>query len=193
METTLRKILRNFLSGLVLIVPLAVTIYVIYYIFSWLDNLISLPYPGLGLLVILIAITALGYLTSNFVSKTFLDWFDRGMNRIPMVKLIYTSIKDLIGAFLGDKKKFSKPVLVLLNKENNLHQIGFVTQADLSELGLHEMVSVYLPHAYNFSGDHFIISKDRITPLKISGPVAMKYVVSGGVSGFVNEQNPAHK
>jgi len=191
METILRKILRYFFSGIVFIVPLAVTIYVIFFIFSWLDNLINLPYPGLGILVILAAITGFGYFTSNFAFKTFTEWFDQGMNRIPMVKLIYTSIKDLIGAFLGDKKKFSKPVLVLLNKENNLHQIGFVTQADLIELGLNDMVSVYLPHAYNFSGDHFIISKDRITPLHISGPVAMKYVVSGGVSGFLKNQPSA--
>ena len=184
METTFRKVIRYFFSGMVFIVPLVATAYVIYMSFTWLDNLLGLPYPGLGFVIILVAITAFGYFTSNLAFKTFSTWFDHGMNRIPMVKLIYSSIKDLIGAFVGDKKKFSKPVLVLLNKENNVHQIGFVTQSDLSELGLKDMISVYLPHAYNFSGDHFVISKDRVTPLNISGPTAMKYVVSGGVSGF---------
>jgi uncharacterized membrane protein len=187
METTFRKILRYFFSGMLFIVPLVATGYVVYMSISWLDNLLGLPYPGLGLLILLVAITLFGYFTSNLAFQTFSNWFDHGMNRIPMVKLIYSSVKDLIGAFVGDKKKFSKPVLVLLNKENSLHQIGFVTQSDLSELGLHDMVSVYLPHAYNFSGDHFVVPKDRITPLNISGPVAMKYVVSGGVSGFVND------
>jgi uncharacterized membrane protein len=170
------------------IVPVAVTVYVIYFSFSWLDNLLGLPYPGVGFAIIIAAITVFGYLTSNIVFQTFSNWFDHVINRIPMVKLIYSSIKELIGAFVGDKRKFSKPVLVLLNKENNLHQIGFVTQSDLSELGLKDMISVYLPHAYNFSGDHFVISKDRVKPLNISGPVAMKYVVSGGVSGFAKEQ-----
>jgi uncharacterized membrane protein len=184
METTFRKILRYFFSGMVFIVPLVATGYVIFISFAWLDNLLGLPYPGLGFVILIGAITAFGYFTSNLAFKTFSTWFDHGMNRIPMVKLIYSSIKDLIGAFLGDKKKFSKPVLVLMNRENNVHQIGFVTQHDLSELGLTDMVSVYLPHAYNFSGDHFVVPKDRITLLNISGPVAMKYVVSGGISGF---------
>ncbi|MBX2963975.1 MAG: DUF502 domain-containing protein [Cyclobacteriaceae bacterium] len=187
MESKFRRILRYFFSGMLFIVPVAVTVYVIYFSFSWLDNLLGIPYPGVGFVVIIAAITLFGYLTSNIVFQTFSNWFDHVMNRIPMVKLIYSSIKDLIGAFVGDKKKFSKPVLVLLNKENNLHQIGFVTQNDLSELGLKDMISVYLPHAYNFSGDHFVISKDRVTPLNISGPAAMKYVVSGGVSGFAKE------
>ena len=188
MESNFRRILRYFFSGMLFIVPVAVTVYVIYFSFSWLDNLLGLPYPGVGFAIIIAAITVFGYLTSNIVFQTFSNWFDHVINRIPMVKLIYSSIKDLIGAFVGDKKKFSKPVLVLINKENNLHQIGFVTQSDLSELGLKDMISVYLPHAYNFSGDHFVISKDRVTPLNISGPTAMKYVVSGGVSGFAMEQ-----
>jgi uncharacterized membrane protein len=187
METTFRKMLRYFFSGMVFIVPLAVTVYVIFISIAWLDNLLGLPIPGLGLVILIGAITAFGYFSSNLAFKTLRTWFDHGMNKIPMVKLIYSSIKDLIGAFLGDKKKFSRPVLVRLNAENNLHQVGFVTQEDLGALGLTDMVSVYLPHAYNFSGDHFIVPKSRITPLNISGPVAMKYVVSGGVSGFVLE------
>jgi uncharacterized membrane protein len=188
MESSFRKTLRYFFSGMLFIVPVAATGYVIYISFTWLDNLLGIPYPGVGFVIIIAAITVFGYLTSNLAFQTLTTWFDHIINRIPMVKLIYSSIKDLIGAFVGDKKKFNKPVLVLINKENNLHQIGFVTQKDLSELGLKDMISVYLPHAYNFSGDHFVISKDRVMPLNISGPVAMKYVVSGGVSGFANEQ-----
>jgi uncharacterized membrane protein len=184
METTFRKIIRYFFSGTLFIVPLIATAYFIFISFSWLDSLLSLPYPGLGFLIILVAITGFGYFTSNFAFKTFMNWFDHGMNRIPLVKLIYSSIKDLLDAFVGDKKKFSKPVLVEINKENNLYQIGFITQDDLSELGLHEMVSVYLPLSYSVSGLHYIISRERVKPLNISGTVAMKYTVSGGVSGF---------
>lgn len=184
MELTVRKLLRYFFSGTLFIVPLLATAYFIFYAFSWLDDLLNLPYPGLGFLIIFGAITLFGYLTTNYAFKTFMDWFDHGMNKIPFIKLIYSSIKDLIGAFVGDKKKFNKPVLVEINKENHLYQIGFITQTDLSELGLNDMVSVYLPHSYAFSGIHYVLPKERVTPLNIPGSVAMKYIVSGGVSGF---------
>lgn len=185
MQNAFSRLLRYFFSGTLFIVPLIATAYFIYVSFRWLDSLLNLPYTGLGFIIIFVAITAFGYLTTNYAFKTFTEWFDRGMNKIPLIKLIYSSIKDLIGAFVGDKKKFNKPVLVEINKENKLYQVGFITQSDLSELGLHDMISVYLPHSYAFSGIHYIISKDRVTPLNnVSGPTAMKYIVSGGVSGF---------
>ncbi len=184
MENIFRKIIRYFFSGTLFIVPLVATAYFIYMSFDWLDSLLALPYPGLGFAVILIVITGFGYLTSNFAFKAATNWFDHVVNRIPLVKLIYSSLKDLLGAFVGDKKKFNKPVLVRINKENGLHQIGFITQPDLSELGLNDMVVVYFPHSYAFSGYHYFVPKESISPLNISGPAAMKFIVSGGVSGF---------
>ena len=106
------------------------------------------------------------------------------MNKIPLVKLIYSAVKDLLGAFVGDKKKFNKPVLVRINKENNLYQIGFITQSDLTDLGLTDMVVVYFPHSYAFSGYHYFVPKENIKPLDVPGPTAMKFIVSGGVSGL---------
>jgi uncharacterized membrane protein len=93
-------------------------------------------------------------------------------------------VKDLLGAFVGDKKKFNKPVLVRINKDNSLYQIGFITQADLSDLGLEDMVVVYFPHSYAFSGFHYFVPKENIRTLDIPGPTAMKFIVSGGISGF---------
>jgi uncharacterized membrane protein len=184
MDSTFRRFLRYFFSGTLFIVPLVATAYFIYFSFQKLDSLLNLPYPGLGFLIILVTITGFGYLTTNFAFKTFADWFDHGMNKIPLVKLIYSAVKDLLGAFVGDKKKFNKPVLVRINKDNNLYQIGFITQPDLTELGLTDMVVVYFPHSYAFSGFHYFVSKENIKPLNISGPTAMKFIVSGGVSGF---------
>jgi uncharacterized membrane protein len=188
MESTFRKILRYFFSGTLFIVPLTATVYFIFVSFSWLDSLLNLPYPGLGFVIILVAITGFGYFTSNLAFQTFSSWFDHGINRIPLVKLIYSSLKDLLNAFVGDKKKFNKPVLVKINKENNLYQIGFITQSDLSTLDLAEMISVYIPHSYALSGMHYIVPKDSVRRLNISGPVAMKYIVSGGISGFTEQQ-----
>ncbi len=97
---------------------------------------------------------------------------------------MYSALKDLLGAFVGDKKKFNKPVLVRINKDNNLYQIGFITQADLSDLGLNDMVVVYFPHSYAISGFHYVVSRENVQPLNVSGTQAMKFIVSGGVSGF---------
>jgi uncharacterized membrane protein len=178
------RFLRYFFSGTLFIVPLVATAYFIYISFKWLDDRLNLPYPGLGFAIIIAFITLVGYLSTNYIFKTIGQWFDRGMNRIPLVKLIYSTVKDLLGAFVGDKKKFNKPVLVRINKDNNLYQLGFITQADLQELGLAEMVVVYFPHSYAFSGFHYFVPKESIKPLNIPGPTAMKFIVSGGVSGF---------
>jgi uncharacterized membrane protein len=184
MKVIAGRILRYFFSGTVFIVPLVATAYFIFVSFQWLDNRLSLPYPGLGFLIIIVFITIIGYLSTNYIFKTVGHWFDRGMNKIPLVKLIYSTVKDLLGAFVGDKKKFNKPVLVSINRENNLCQIGFITQSDLSELGISDMVVVYFPHSYAFSGYHYFVPKDSIKPLNIPATTAMKFIVSGGVSGL---------
>lgn len=184
MKNSLRRVARYFFSGTVFIVPLVATVYFIFVALRWVDNLLGLPYPGLGVLLLLVSITAFGYLTTNFAFKTAGNWLDQIINRIPIVKLIYSALKDLLGAFVGDKKKFNKPVLVKINKDNSLYQIGFITQSDLTELGLNEMVVVYFPHSYAFSGFHYVVPRDNVQPLNVSGPEAMKFIVSGGVSGF---------
>ena len=184
MKNLAGKIVRYFFNGTLFIVPLVATIYVIVVGFRWLDSRLDLPYPGVGFVIILTAITLFGYFTTNFAFQTFSNWFDHGINRIPMVKLIYSSVKDLLAAFVGDKRKFNKPVLVTVNKENTIHRIGFITQADLTEIGLPDMVVVYFPQSYAFAGDHFVVSRENVTPLNISGSAAMKFIISGGVSGF---------
>ncbi len=184
MENSFRRIVRYFFSGTLFIVPLVATVYFIFVSISWLDSLLSLPYPGLGLVIILVVITAFGYLTTNFAFRAAGNWLDHIINKIPLVKLIYSALKDLLSAFVGDKKKFNKPVLVRINQDNSLYQLGFVTQSDLTEIGLTDMVVVYFPHSYAFSGFHYFVPKENVKPLDIPGTAAMKFVVSGGVSGF---------
>ncbi|NOT74127.1 MAG: DUF502 domain-containing protein [Cyclobacteriaceae bacterium] len=184
MKKIFQKVARYFFNGTLFIVPLVATVYFIIQAFQWLDTRLDLPYPGVGFAIILSAITLFGYFTTNFAFQTFSNWFDHIINRIPLVKLIYSSVKDLLGAFVGDKRKFDKPVLVTINKENNIYRIGFITQADLTEIGLGEMVAVYFPHSYAFSGDHFLVLRENVKQLDISGSAAMKFIVSGGISGF---------
>lgn len=184
MKDFLRRILRYFLGGMLFIVPILATTYFIVSSLVWVDNLLQLPYKGLGVAIIVVAITFIGWITSILFFKTATDWFDHLVNKIPFVKLIYSSIKDILSAFVGDKKTFNKPVLVTINKENQLYRIGFITQNDLSDLGLNDMVVVYFPQSYAVAGDHYVVPKDHIKPLDVSGPIAMKFIVSGGVSGF---------
>ncbi len=184
MKTLAGKIIRYFFNGTLFIVPLVATAYFIYWSFQWLDSRLDLPYPGVGFLIILSAITIFGYFTTNFAFNTLTHWMDHLINKIPLVKIIYSSVKDLMSAFVGEKKKFNKPVLVTINKENTIHRIGFITQSDLSELGLSDMVVVYFPQSYAVAGDHFLVSKNNVKALNIPGTVAMKFIISGGVSGF---------
>ena len=142
MDNTFKRIIRYFFSGTLFIVPLVATGYFIYVSFRWLDDLLNLPYTGLGFAIILFAITAFGYLTTNFAFRTFTGWFDRGINKIPLVKLLYGALKDLLDAFVGEKKKFNKPVLEaigLMKTENisylivldkNDKYIGVVSERD---------------------------------------------------------------
>ncbi len=177
-----KRFLNYFFSGLLFVVPLAATVYILTGAIRWIDGLIELDYPGIGLLIIISVVTFLGFMASTFITKPFFEFLEKALEKVPLFNLIYTSLKDLIGAFVGDKKKFNKPVLVELNE--NLFRLGFVTQEDLTALGIDGMVCVYLPHSYNFSGNHFIVPANKVKPVNVNSTSAMKFIVSGGVSGI---------
>lgn len=173
--------LKYFFRGLLIVVPVATTAYVIYWIFSKLDTLLPIGIPGLGILISLAGIVVIGYLGSGLLTKPILDLFDDFLERTPGVKLIYTAIKDFLEAFVGEKKKFTEPVLVEITATGIL-RLGFVTQRDLNYLGMPGHVAVYVPHSYNFSGNLLIVPTDKIKPVdsKKAGEL-MKFVVTGGV------------
>ena len=181
MSNSYRKFLAYFFRGLLFLTPLAVTVYIIYQLFLFLDNLIPVPIPGIGILMVLALITSVGYLASLFFTKPLFDWFERGVFKIPFVNLLYTSIKDLMGAFVGEKKKFNSPVLVEVS--DSMHRLGFVTQEEMSSIGVPGLVAVYFPHSYNVSGNVFLVKKEKVTSLKgVKNSDIMKFLVSGGVS-----------
>lgn len=191
----MKKLLNYFFQGLLVVIPIAVTIFVIYKIITWIDNLlpfqipVKLPgigevsLPGLGILTIVIAVTAFGYLAKFFVANPFFVLLERILERTPLLKIIYTSVKDLIEAFVGEKKRFNQPVLVTVNKESGVQRIGFITQKDLSVLGIssHKM-AVYLPFSYGFNGQLLIVPAENVEKIDASGTEMMKFVISGGVT-----------
>lgn len=179
----MKYFLRYFFRGLLFVAPASITIYSLYSIFMWVDTLFpNLPIPGLGLVIVLGGTTILGYLGSAWLTRPILQFFDTILEKLPFVRLIYSSIKDLTSAFVGEKKKFDKPVLVQLSQDSNLKRLGFLTQDDLAELGIgEESVAVYVPHSYNFSGNLYVVEKKFVTPLQADGADVMKFIVSGGV------------
>ncbi len=162
-----------------------ITYAIIKWVIGTLDSIIPLETPGLGILVMLFTITLFGYFGSKLFYQPLFEWFENLLEKTPGVKFIYSSIKDMLEAFVGDKKRFNEPVLVAMN-ESGLLKIGFITAKDLSEFKqdeiLKDYVGVYFPHSYNFSGNHFLVKKDKITPLKANSTEVMKFVVSGGVT-----------
>lgn len=178
----MKRLVTNFFRGLALVVPVAATLYVLWAAFQLIDGLLPVHVPGLGFVIIVCAITLLGAASPLFLGNPLIAWAQGMLERVPLVKLIYTAVKDLMAAFVGDKKRFNEPVLVTMNKDCSIKKLGFLTQRDLSQLGLKDQVAVYLPHSYNFSGNLFIVSKDAVMPLNVSGSEAMKFIVSGGVT-----------
>jgi len=180
-------VIKNFLRGLAVVVPFSVTIYVVYQILLWLDRLILLPYPGLGALVLVVGVTAIGVVASSFIVRKALAVPDAIFTRAPIVRIIYTAIKDLTEAFVGDRRKFSRPVLVELYPGSDIQAVGFVTREDLSLLGAPDRVAVYFPQSYNIAGNLVVLPRERVRPISIESSRAMAFVVSGGVAGFGDE------
>ena len=181
----LTSLLGFFLRGLVFIAPIFITYAIIRWVIQTLDSFLPLGTPGLGILVMLVSITVFGYLGSKLFYQPIFEWFESLLEKTPGVKFIYSSIKDMLEAFVGDKKRFTEAVMVQMN-ESGLIKIGFITARDLSSLKQDELlkdyVGVYFPHSYNFSGNHFLVKKDKVTPLNVNSTEVMKYVVSGGVT-----------
>jgi len=179
---SLNLLLTYFIRGLLLTVPFALTGYIITLALHWIDGLIKINIPGLGMVILLVAITLFGYLGSSLLMRSLFEGLEKFLLKIPLISLIYSSLKELIAAFVGNKKKFDKPVLVMVNKQEQIQKIGFITQQELEKLQLPGNVAIYLPHSYNFSGDLYIVPKELVRPLPISGTEIMKFIISGGVT-----------
>jgi len=187
------KFLRSFLQGLILLSPLAITAYVIYIVFDKIDTLIPIEHipRGLGFIIIILFVTFVGYLgTRFFIGKWVFEAFGHVLERTPGIKYIYSSVKDMVGSFVGDKKRFNKPVWVCVNMAPETWRIGFMTQADMTHLGMNHMAAVYMPHAYAISGWVIITEPKYIKPVTtMNAAEAMKFAVSGGITNILDEKN----
>lgn len=186
----MKRFLTYFVQGLLLFIPFVITVTIIIKIFDFFTSIFSVigitDYPALntflGLIFTLIFILIMGILASSFVFKNFFNYVEDKLEHAPFIRHIYSPIKDFTNAFMGNKKRFNKPVLVLTNPQANIEEIGFLTQEDLKELGINDKVAVYLPYSYSLSGRLIVVPPSHIKPLPADAAETMKFIVSGGVT-----------
>lgn len=197
----LKRLLQLFLQGLIVLAPIGITLWVVFGLFNFVDNIlpniihgIAPMYltkdaegnlnkiPGLGFVVVIALVLLVGWISSLFFVGRLLTFLDSILEKTPGIKFIYSSVKDFLEAFAGNKKKFDKPVLVNVDAAD-VWRIGFITQPNAHEFGMPDHVTVYVPHSYAISGITYIVPRDRIRLLDNVGAAdAMKYTVSGGVT-----------
>lgn len=188
-----KQLIRYLMQGLLYLIPITVTVYTLYVSFTFVDGLlkryineiIGFSVPGMGVLIIVLFVTLIGFLGSTFIFSPIIRYFDRLISKAPLIKIIYTAMKDLMSAFVGQKKKFTEPVSVLVNHDPEIIRIGFVTAKDLKSLGMSgEKIAVYLPYSLSVMGDLFVVDPAQVKPIKASPTEVMKFIVAGGVTNI---------
>lgn len=177
----MNRFLRYFVNGLLLSTPIAITLYVCWRIFRAVDGWLNLPIPGLGFLVTIGLIVFVGWLATTYLWNSLFGLIERLMEQVPLVRFLYNSLKEVLGAFVGEKKRFDRPVMVRLIPGSSALALGFLTRESLGHLGLNGMVAVYLPQSYNFAGQVLLFPADQVTPLDSASSDVMAFIVSGGV------------
>jgi uncharacterized membrane protein len=177
----MRTLTRSFAQGLLVLAPVAITVWVVVFTITTLDRWLDTSIPGLGIVIAAAGITVIGYLAGNVVGNKLFSWLESGMRRVPLIRILYNSLRDLFGAFVGSKRKFDKPVAVEINP-HGLKVLGFLTSEHFDDPHLAGHVSVYLPESYNFAGNLIVVPADRVHALDADGAEFMAFIVSGGVT-----------
>ena len=196
-----RKLLNYFVQGLIILAPIIVTGWAIFSLFVYVDNILPdiiytlfpsfyhldgdgkpIKIPGIGFGVMVILIVIVGWFSTSYVVGKVVDFFGHVLERTPGIRFIYTSVKDFLEAFAGEKRKFDKPVLVNVDA-NDVWRMGFMTQESGGRIGLKNHVIVYVPHSYAVSGVVYIVPIEKVKFLTdVSSTEAMKFALSGGVA-----------
>jgi uncharacterized membrane protein len=198
------KLLNYFLQGLLVIAPIAITIYAVYSVVSFIDNQVPIFTAkgddgkvyvrnyGLGFLIVIVAIIFIGYISSFFIKNRVFNLFDSLLKRTPGIRFIYSTTKEFFEAFAGEKKKFNKPVLANID-DNDVWRVGFITQEEAKDFGFSDYVAVYIPMSYSIAGNVYLLPRARVRVVKnINATDAMKFAISGGVTAVEEEKKISH-
>lgn len=178
----MKKLFNYFLQGLVFLVPLALTAYVVFEAFTTIDSLLGIDVPGVGFTIVVVAVTLMGFLASNFLTRRVMRRMEHALDRFPFVRLMHRSTKDLMSAVIGDKRRFDKPVAVALFPGSSVRVLGFLTRESLEPLRMDNYVAVYLPQSYNFAGQTVLVPREHVTFLDVPSSAVMAFVLSAGVT-----------
>ncbi|HEY2164135.1 MAG TPA: DUF502 domain-containing protein [Gemmatimonadaceae bacterium] len=186
------RLFKYFLRGLVVVAPLALTVYVCALIFRTIDGWLGLTIPGVGFLITIALITVVGFLASGLVTRGVLGALDELFEKLPFVRLLYSSAKDMLNAFVGEKRRFDKPVLVSLSADGSLKVLAFLTSDSLASLGagVSGHVSVYMPQSYGLAGHILVVPADRVQRIEADAAAVMAFIISGGVTHVQSRQTP---
>ena len=183
------RLLNYFFRGVIVVAPLAVTVYVCLAIFTSIDNWLGFRIPGVGFVLTIVAITLIGFLASNLITRGLLAALESTLQRLPFVRLLYGSTRDLLNAFVGEKRRFDKPVLVSPVPQSGIRVLGFLTQESLAGIGMAEYVTVYIPQSYGFAGQLIVVPATQIAPLAAESADVMAFIISGGVTQIPERRN----
>lgn len=188
----MKKIVKLLFQGILYVAPTALTIFILIEIFLFLDSILETivgkDIPGLGLVTLIGGLIFIGFLGNILISDPIRKSFNKWLSKVPLVKVIYDAVKDLLGAFVGSKKKFTSPVMVKEHKDATCYKIGFITQDSVASLGIKsDLSAVYFPHSYAFSGVVLLVENEYIVPVNTPAPEVMKFIVSGGVISSSNQ------
>lgn len=181
----MKQLLGYFARGCLAVLPLAATVYVLWLGIQVTDSLVGVSVPGLGLVVAFTVITLVGFLVSNVIGRRVYGWFDTMIARVPLVKVLYTSIRDLIQTFVGDKKAVGKPVAVRLTPTSETRLLGLLTRDTLDMLAFPDHVAVYIPQAYNIGGQVLAIPRAQVEQLNVGSAEMLTFMMSGGAAGLL--------
>jgi uncharacterized membrane protein len=179
------RLVGYFARGALAVVPMAATIYILYVVVKTLDDLVGVSVPGLGIAIALGLITSIGFLVTGVVGRQVYRLFDKLMAKVPIVRLLYTSIRDLVSAIMGEEKKFGRPVCLNLGDEVRFRLLGFMSQESMPGLGLPDHAAVYVPQAYNIGGQVLLVPRDRIEPVDLPAASVFAFLLSGGAADLV--------
>ncbi|MGI2256990.1 DUF502 domain-containing protein [Candidatus Cardinium hertigii] len=191
-QPLINRLMRYFFRGLLLIIPLGGTLYLISVVLRKIDGFVSLGIPGLGMCIVVASITLLGYIGTTLFVKSVFGFTEELIKKVPFIRALYSYLKDFTSAFVSSKEKFNKPVIILLNKTTQVYRIGFITKDALEVLSMPGHIAVYLPNAYDLAGMLVIVPPELVTPLDLPGSEVMKFNFSGGLTPLKNRGTKAN-
>lgn len=190
-----RKLSRTFFTGLLAVLPIMVTLAVVMWLISAADTFfggfvrVFMPnassWPGMGLLVSLVVIFVIGLLMQAVFFREFVKWTEEQLERVPLIKTVYSAVRDLTGFFSKkDQTRFGQVVMVSL-PNLPFRLLGFITVENLSAFGLaqdSDTVAVYMPMSYQIGGYTALISRQHLVEVDMSFEDAMRFLITAGMS-----------